>query len=276
MEEKLYVALCIVVLGYPLLFVGVRIIEKALSKRYNEHSARLMRRAILILGVSILTIDLLREFGLKLTAVLGSAGIAGVALGFALKTSVSNIISGLFVSMEVPFAVGDFIEIDGHKGIVVSFDLLSIKICSPGNNFIRIPNEQVLKSSVINHSKYPTKRIFLPLQFPYSWKHDQVYAVVNSVVTNNSFCLKEPPYSVKFANFTDSAVSCVLCVWVNSKEYSQAKNSIASDLHQAFIEAGIDMPYPHTVLANGANDTAFRVEVFSGNGSQREKEAENE
>ena len=274
MEEKLYVALCIVVLGYPMLFVGVRIIEKALCRRFNEHTARLMRRAILILGVSILTIDLLREFGLKLTAVLGSAGIAGVALGFALKTSVSNIISGLFVSMEVPFAVGDFIEIDDHKGIVVSFDLLSIKIRSPGNNFIRIPNEQVLKSCVINHSKYPTKRIFLPLQFPYTWKHDQVYAVVEAVVSNNSFCLKQPPYSVKFSDFAESAVSCVLCVWVNSNEYSRAKNSIASDLHQAFIEAGIDMPYPHTALTNAANDTTFKVEVLSGNGSKQPKEAE--
>lgn len=274
MEEKLYVALCILVLGYPMLFVGVRIIEKALSRRFNEHTARLMRRAILVLGVSILTIDFLREFGLKLTAVLGSAGIAGVALGFALKTSASNIISGLFVSMEVPFAVGDFIEIDDHKGIVVSFDLLSIKLCSSENNFIRIPNEQVLKSSVINHSKYPTKRIFLPLQFSYSWKHEQVYAVIETVVNNNAFCLKEPPYSVKFSAFGDSAVSCILCVWVNSKEYSQAKNSIAGELHQAFIEAGIDMPYPHIALAHGTNETTFKVEVVSGNDNQRKSGGE--
>lgn len=166
--EKLYKILIILVVGYPVLYLGTRLVERSLVKRYNRDTAKLVRKAVFMLGACILAIDLLREFDIKLTALLGSAGIAGVALGFALKTSASNIISGLFITLEVPFAVGDFIEIGDHRGTIQSFDLLSVKICSPENNYIRIPNEQVLKSSVVNHSKYPIKRLTLPIQFPYS------------------------------------------------------------------------------------------------------------
>jgi small-conductance mechanosensitive channel len=264
MHDKVHIILIILVIGYPLLFFGSYVAEKAMAKRYNQHSARLVRRSILILGTGILTIDLLREFDLKLTALLGSAGIAGVAIGFALKTSVSNIISGIFVSLEVPFKVGDFIEIEQHKGTIVSFDLLSVKICSPDNNFIRIPNEQVLKSSVINHSKYPEKRLSLDLQFPYSWGHDQVYSVINTVVDNNVHCLPDPPHQIKFTEFADSAISCELCVWIQSREYSAAKKSIAMELHKAFTEAGIDMPYPHIALANATGNEPLKAEVVSG------------
>ncbi len=267
MQEKFYKILVILIIGYPLLYLVAYFTEQALAKRYNQHTARLMRRSILILGASILTIDLLREFDLKLTALLGSAGIAGVALGFALKTSVSNIISGIFVSLEVPFKVGDFIEIEEHKGTIVSFDLLSVKICSPDNNYIRIPNEKVLKSSVINHSKYPIKRLRIPIQFSYSWQHDQVYAVIDSVITANNVCLKEPPYQVKFTGYADSGINCEVCIWVKSLEFSAAKNSIASDLHQAFIKAGIDMPYPHTALTNATGDSTLKVEIISDSNS---------
>jgi len=275
-EEKIYKIVLLIIVGYPLLFAAAYLAEKALAKRYNRHTARLIRRSIVFIGIGILSIDILREVDLKLTALLGSAGIAGMALSFALKTSVSNIISGLFISIELPFAVGDFIEIDNYKGTILSFDLLSIKICSPENNFIRIPNEQLLKNNVINHSKYPTKRLSIPIQFPYDQCHDPVYQLVEEVLKTNKFCLKEPPARVKFSAFADSAISCDINVWVNSNEYSQAKKSIASDLHQAFIKAGIEMPFPHQSLTNQGKDGVLRVEVHSGSrneGVQQKEEA---
>lgn len=261
MQERIYIIVLLLVIGFPALFFGAYLTEKAFRKRYDSDTARLFKKAILILGVSILAVDILREFDVKLTALLGSAGIAGVALGFALKTSVSNIISGIFVSLEAPFLVGDYIEIDGYCGSVVSFDLLSVKICSPENSYIRIPNEQVLKSNVINHSKYPIKRLSLPIQFPYSFQHEDVYDIVNSVVSANSYCLNDPPHSIKFTGFGESSVDCEICVWVNSQDFGVAKNSIATALHKAFRAAGIDKPYPHMALTNGAGENVLKVEV---------------
>lgn len=263
-EEKIFKIAALIIVGYPVLYAGAHLAGKALEKRYNMHTARLIRRAILFLGIGILTVDILREVDIKLTALLGSAGLAGMAIGFALKTSISNIISGLFVSLEVPFAVGDFIEIDEHKGRILSFDLLSVKICSPENNYIRIPNEQLLKSNVINHSKYPIKRLTIPIQFPYNQPHDPVYELVEDVIAANGFCLKEPPPQVKFSAFEESAVRCDINVWVNSNDYSKAKNSLASNLHHALTKAGIQMPFPHLSLANQGPNGVLKVEVLSG------------
>lgn len=267
MQQKIYIIAALFLIGFPALLVGAYFVEQTFKKRYDHQTARLFKKVVLILGTSILAVDILREFDVKLTALLGSAGIAGVAVGFALKTSVSNIISGVFVSLEAPFLVGDYIEIDGHFGTVVSFDLLSVKICSPENSYIRIPNEQVLKSNVINHSKYPVKRLSIPLQFPYSFQHDQVYEIVNTVLAANTYCLAEPRHFIKFTGFGESSVGCEVCVWVNSQDYGAAKNSIANDLHAALKAAGITTHYPHIALTNGAEASVLKVEVVNKQGS---------
>lgn len=263
-DERMYKIVVIVLVGYPLLYLVAHLAGRSIKSRYDEHTAKLIHRSILILGCGVLTVDLLREFDFKLTALLGSAGIAGMAIGFALKTSVSNIISGLFVTLEAPFAVGDYIELEDHKGTVLSFDLLSVKICSLSNDFIRIPNEKLLKSNVINHSKYPVKRLTIPLRFPYNQHHDQIYELVERVVTTNPYCLSKPEYKILFTAFEKSVISCDVHVFINSVDYVDAKNSVANDLHQAFLKEEIHMGHSEVSLKNASDSDSITVKLFSG------------
>ena len=112
-------------------------------------------------------VSALRELGFKLSVLLGAAGVLTVAVGFASQTSASNIISGLFLLGERPFSVGDVIRVGSTTGEVLSIDLLSAKLRTFENLFVRIPNETLIKSEVTNLSRLPVRRLDLKIGIAY-------------------------------------------------------------------------------------------------------------
>ena len=262
-SEQVIKAAAIAVIGLPLLYLVGFLVEISVRKQYNRHTALLLKRTLLILGACILAIDMFRELGLRMSALLGSAGIAGMAIGFALKTSIANIISGLLISLESPFGVDDYIETGGQKGTVLSFDLLSVKLLSPENNFIRIPNEQLLQSSVINHTKNPIKRIDIPISFGYRHGHFEVYRIIEEVVAQNSLCLKDPSSQISFSEFSDSAIHCIVKVWVKSENYFEAKRQLASEIHRAFAEQDVSVPFPQLSISSSEQDQPLKIEIVN-------------
>src|SRR5690554_7225950 len=123
-----------------------RNVGRLVEKRTTKHHQAIIRRVFFYLVFIIFSMAGLREAGFSLEVVLGAAGILTVAIGFASQTSASNIISGLFLVMEKPFEIGDMIEVDATAGEVIAIDLLSVKIRTPDNLFVRVPNETLIKS----------------------------------------------------------------------------------------------------------------------------------
>lgn len=105
----------------------------------------------------------LRELGIDPQVLLGAAGLFTVAVGFASQTSISHLISGLFLMAEQPFRVGDLISVDGVTGEVLSIDLLSVKLRTFDNQMVRLPNEAMLKSTLHNLTRFPIRRVDLVL-----------------------------------------------------------------------------------------------------------------
>ena len=103
--------------------------------------AKILKYSFFVLAV----IYVLGIFNIKITALLGAAGIAGVAIGFAAQTSFSNIISGFFILSEKSLKIGDYITIKDVSGTVDSIDMLSVKIKTPDNQMVRVPNETIIK-----------------------------------------------------------------------------------------------------------------------------------
>lgn len=140
---------------------------RAAKKRFTAQTSMLIRKAIFYFGSILIIMTVLYQMEFKLTAILGAAGIAGIAIGFASQTSISNIISGLFLISEKPFAVGDLIQIRDTKGIVLSIDLLSAKLRTFDNQYIRIPNETLIKNQVTNVTLFPVRRLDIKLGIAY-------------------------------------------------------------------------------------------------------------
>ncbi len=181
-----------VILGYVVIRLVAALTQRYIMRKSTPQRQMIARKAITYLGFFLVLMAVLGELGVKLTALLGAAGIVAVAVGFASQTSVSNIISGLFLISEKPFAIGDVIKIGGTTGIIQSIDLLSIKIRTFDNMFVRIPNEKILTSEVTNITRFPIRRMDIMLQVSYEADLDRVRQVLGEVAVANPWCLDEP------------------------------------------------------------------------------------
>ena len=140
----------VLVIGVPLLILLSWLASRMTKKRFAAHTGMLVRKGVFYFGTIIIILTALHQMGFQLAALLGAAGIAGIALGFAAQTSVSNVISGIFLIGERPFAVGDLIKVEDTTGFVTTIDLMSVKVRTFDNKFIRLPNEMLIKSNAVD------------------------------------------------------------------------------------------------------------------------------
>jgi small-conductance mechanosensitive channel len=229
----------------------------------------LIRKAIFYIGGTIILVTVLQTLGLKLTALLGAAGIVGIAIGFASQTSVSNLISGLFLISEKPFAVGDVINVGDTTGIILSIDLLSVKIRTFDNRYIRIPNEKLLNSELTNITRFPIRRLDIRLGVAYKEDVKKVRRVLLDVAEKNPFCLDEPEPILIFTDFGSSALEFLFGVWFAKTDYISLKNSIMEEIKERFDREGIEIPFPHTTIYSGSATAPMPVRLVQSEAGRR-------
>jgi small-conductance mechanosensitive channel len=252
----------IVVAGFVLLKILNFSIRKTIKKRFSQQTVMLIKKGIFYAGAFIILVTVLRQLGFNLTALLGAAGIAGIAIGFASQTSVSNIISGLFLISEKPFAVGDIIKVGSTIGIILSIDLLSVKIRTFDNLFIRIPNEQLIKQEVTNVTRFPIRRLNIDVGIAYKDDIGKVQEVLLDVAKNNPYCLDNPePYFV-IKEFGAHGIDLMLGAWFSKPDYTSLKNSIMKEIKERFDREGIEIPFPHVSVYTGSVTEPFPVQVI--------------
>lgn len=248
-------------IGFPALFALSAVAGKAAAKRFSPQATMLLRKGIVYFGSALLLVTALTQMGFKLTALLGAAGIAGVAIGFAAQTSVSNIISGLFLVSEKPFEVGDLIQVGDTRGIVLSIDLLSVKLRTLDNQFVRVPNETLIQSQVTNITRFPIRRLDINVGVAYKEDPARVREVLLDVARQNPYCLDEPEPLVLFKSFGDSALEFLFGVWFAKADIFDVWNSIMRDIKDRFDAEGIEIPFPHRTLYTGEVTKPFPVQI---------------
>jgi small-conductance mechanosensitive channel len=189
-----------------------------------------------------------------------------VAVGFASQTSASNLISGLFLLAERPFSVGDIIKVGDTTGEVIGIDLLSVKIRTFDNLFVRVPNESLIKSEVTTLTKFPIRRIDLKIGVAYKEKMARVREVLRAVAEKNPLCLEEPPPLFIFLGYGDSALEVQFSVWGKRENYLALRNAILEEIKVAFDAAGIEIPFPHRSLYTGSITDPFPVRIVEATG----------
>jgi small-conductance mechanosensitive channel len=262
--EDLIRAALLVVIGLPAVYLCARLAARAARDRMSAQGVMLLRKGITYLGIVIVLVSVLGQFGFQLTALLGAAGIFGVAIGFAAQTSLSNIISGVFLIWEKPFAVGDVVKIGDTLGIALSIDLLSVKLKTFDNQFIRIPNETLIKTEVRNITRFPIRRLDVFVGVAYKEDVQRVKDVLADIAHKNPHCLDEPEPLVLFVDYGDSALEFLLGAWFYKTDYILLKNSIMQDIKERFDAEGIEIPFPHRTVYTGAASDPFPIRIVDG------------
>lgn len=254
--------LIVLAVGIPLLNLIALLSAKMTKKRFSIHSSILVRKSIKYSGYIIIIIIILKKFGFELATLLGAAGIAGIAIGFAAQTSVSNVISGIFLISEKPFQVGDLIRVGDTTGVVHAIDLLSIKLRKLDNLFVRIPNESIIKTEVTNITRFPIRRMDINIGVAYKEDIGKVRTVLTDLAKKNIYCLDEPAPLILFKDFGGSALEFLFGLWFYKTDYLALRNSIMQELKERFDAEGIELPFPHRTLYTGSATQPFPIRIM--------------
>jgi small-conductance mechanosensitive channel len=203
----------------------------------------------------------IEQLGFHISALLGAAGILTVAIGIASQTSMSNVVSGLFMIGEKPFEVGHQIKIADVQGEVLAIDLLSVRIRTQDNTMVRIPNELLIKSSIINLSYYPIRRADLKIGVSYSADLEKVKEVLFDVATKNPLSLTDPKPLFQILEFGDSSINIQFSVWSSRPHFVELKNTVQAEIKKAFDKQGIEMPYPARALFTGSGSEPMPIKI---------------
>jgi small-conductance mechanosensitive channel len=251
----------ILIIGYLLARVARNGNSRLKFANLTPHGMTLIKRAVFY-GIMVLTgVSVMKELGFDLSVVLGAAGILSVAIGFASQTSASNLISGLFLMMERPFLIGDVIRVGDTTGEVISIDLLSVKVRTFDNLFVRLPNESMIKTQVTTLTKFPIRRADIKVSIAYKENIEKVKDVLSTLAEKNPMCLEEPPPLFIILGFGSSSIDIQFSVWAKRENFLTLKNTFYQEVKEAFDAQAIEIPFPHVSLYAGEETKPFPISI---------------
>ena len=229
------------------IWLAFRLITKAVRKvpetKLPAQRAAVVIKLIRYLCYVVLVLYVLGLFGINLKAIWGAAGIAGVAIGFAAQTSVSNLISGLFVLTEGSIHVGDTIIVGDVTGIVDEVKLLSIRVHTFDNQMVRIPNSTIINSNLTNNSYHNKRRWTVKVGVDYSTDMKYALETLQKAADLCPTVLKDPAPSVWFDGFDASSINLVVAVWFKPADFLQTRNDIYIAIKKVLDDAKISIPF---------------------------------
>ena len=201
---------------------------------------------ILLIGSYVL----LLVWGINPVGWLASAGIVGIALGFAAKDTLANLFSGFFILADAPYQLGDYVNLDsGERGMVTHIGMRSTRLLTRDDVEITLPNAVIANSKIINESGGPhTKmRVRLDVGAAYGSDVDQVCEVLQQVSEHHKDILHSPAPRVRMRGFGPSSLDFQLMGWIGRPEdRGRVLHELYMDTYKAFASAGIEIPYTKT------------------------------
>lgn len=240
----IFKALLLLIAGFTFARVLSNYAHKFLGRYAPGQQTLLLQKTIYFVVLILFCIAGLQELGFRLSVILGSAGIATAAIAIASQTSISNIVSGIFLILEKSFQIGDGIKIGNTSGTITSIDLLSVKILTANNTLIRIPNETLIKSEITNITRFEMRRLEINIDISYKENVKKVKELLLSIAQHNALCLKNPLPRVIIADLNNSGVTLQLLVWALQKEHDELKNQLLEEIKSVFESNEILLPIP--------------------------------
>ena len=184
---------------------------------------------------------------LDLTGWLASAGIVGIAVGFAAKDSLANLFAGIFIIADAPYKLGDFIMFeDGLRGRVTEIGLRATRILTRDDIEINIPNQIIGNSRVVNESAGPheKERVLVNISAAYGADVDVVRKVLLECPKGQPFICEQPAPHVLFRLFGASGLEFSLCVWIQQPRHKEdVIDNLNTRIYKAFAAAGLEIPF---------------------------------
>ncbi|NJE54700.1 mechanosensitive ion channel family protein [Thermococcus sp. 21S9] len=183
----------------------------------------------------------------ELGALLAAAGITGIVLGFSSRTVVANFISGIFMYFDKPLQIGDAVQVGDVQGVVEDIRILSTRIRTWDGTLVRIPNEMLFNSNIVNLQRYPVRRVDVSVGIAYAEDAGRAIEAILKTLDEMPLVLAEPEPKVYVENLGDSSVVLRVWAWAPSERWFDVRTEVVRRIKEALDREGIEIPFPQRV-----------------------------
>ena len=257
--EKIFHALFVILFAGPsnnFLVVTIRYLQSRLAHKTATKIDDILfdllirfSHFIIYTVAIVIALDLL---GINVVPFVAGAGVAGIAIGFAAKDTLSNLIAGVLLIIDRPFEIGDRIEVwsapagSATWGDVIDIGLRATKIKTTDNIIIIIPNNEIMVRDIINYTIISENiRVRINIGIAYDADLQKAKNAILQVAQATEWVADDPPPKVVVRNFGESSVDLQLRVWIyDARRRMDTISDITDKVKEAFDAEGIEIPYP--------------------------------
>ncbi len=243
----------VVLLGFYILY---RVLKSVLLKVVDRFELEKTVVNFLFLGVKYLVlifalVTALDQIGVNIASLIAGLGIAGIAIGFAAKDTLSNVVAGIFIFWDRPFYIGDLVEIEGEYGEVQNITLRTTRIVTPDGRLVSIPNQKIAENKIISYTMFPNLRLDIGVTIGTGEAIEPARQVLLKIVEGDKRFMADKEAVVLVKELGDYFTALELRVWLtDTKTHIPIRGELREKIFNAFTAAGIDMPYEKIDILN--------------------------
>ncbi|MFZ1391520.1 MAG: mechanosensitive ion channel domain-containing protein [Dokdonella sp.] len=239
-----------------LLLVGLRLARslghwigaKLQRSKLESTAAIFLGKVVLVVLQIVLLLAVVQVLGVPMTSMFALLGAAGLAIGLALKDSLSNIASGVMLVTLRPFQVGDLVTINGVSGTVEMVSIFQTRLRGADNQVITLPNSLITSDSIINLTPDTMRRIELVIGIGYGDDIDLARSIALEIMQSDSRILRQPAPSVLVYALAESTVNLGVRCHAGNADYFATKCELTEAIKKRYDAAGVSFPFPQRDL----------------------------
>ncbi|EFL7112991.1 small-conductance mechanosensitive channel MscS [Escherichia coli] len=238
-------ALAIIIVGLIIARMISNAVNRLMISRKIDATVADFLSALVRYGIIAFTlIAALGRVGVQTASVIAVLGAAGLAVGLALQGSLSNLAAGVLLVMFRPFRAGEYVDLGGVAGTVLSVQIFSTTMRTADGKIIVIPNGKIIAGNIINFSREPVRRNEFIIGVAYDSDIDQVKQILTNIIQSEDRILKDREMTVRLNELGASSINFVVRVWSNSGDLQNVYWDVLERIKREFDAAGISFLYP--------------------------------
>ena len=242
-------AIAIYVVGRYISKIIVKSLAKVMERANVELSLRdFVGNIVNVVLLVVIIIAALEQLGVNTTSVVAVFAAAGLAVGLALKDSLSNFAAGVMLILFKPFKIGDVITTAGTTGKVQSIKIFNTVIRTGDNQEIIIPNAQVYGGTITNITACDTRRIDLVIGIGYDDDIKKARSLLEDIIAKDPAILTDPAPTIMVLELGESSIDLAVRPWVKTGDYWSVRSDLLQSIKETFDDQGISIPYPQRDL----------------------------
>jgi small-conductance mechanosensitive channel len=224
-------------------------LERVLGRAHVDSTlSGFLRNIAYAAMLALVLITALTAIGVPTTSMFAVLGAAGLAVGLALKDSLSNIASGVMLIVLRPFRTGDHVIAAGQEGVVLEVRVFQTRLRALDHRVIILPNSEVTTAPIINYSTLPQRRFDVTVGVGYDDDLQQARELLLRIARDEPLVLDEPAPVVRVLDLGESSVDLALHAFAANADFIEARSRVVEAVRNQLIEHGLNIPYPQRDL----------------------------